>query len=127
MSKLHTTDFVNGRSNHRLHRVQPEAHPQTGSLPMWNNPETAAVFAAILRDCDDLAEIVGEWTDLLDPGYSDAYACQLQKDFAATYWLDGASDISNLPITKVASKTLLGQVDGQQIAQHLAAASGQTC
>ena len=125
MSKLNAADFVNGRSNHRLQRDQSETHVQTGSLPLWSNPETAAVFAAILRDCDDLAEIIGEWTELLGAGYIDAYARQLQKDFRASYWLDGASDISNLPIAKAAFRTMLARADWKQIAQHLAAASDQ--
>jgi hypothetical protein len=127
MSNLNTADFVNGngRNHHRLHRDPPETHAETDSLPMWSNAETAAVFAAILRDCDDLTEIIGEWSDLLDAGYIDAYARQLQKDFAVTYWLDGASDVSTLPITHAAFRSLLARADWKQIAQHLAAASGQ--
>lgn len=84
----------------------------------WTNRETEEVFAEILRDCENLSEVVGEWTEMLGSDYLDAYAQQLKKDFVSHYGID-ETDTASCRLTMVACSMLFERVDWRQLAERL--------
>jgi hypothetical protein len=86
----------------------------------WSNRETEEVFAEVLRDCDDLAEVVREWTEMLGQDSIESYAQRLKKDFESCYGFD-ETDNESSRLTMVACSMLFERVDWRQVAERLLA------
>jgi hypothetical protein len=86
----------------------------------WTNRETEEVFAEVLRDCDNLADILREWTEMFGNDSIDSYALRLKKDFQSHYGID-ETDHDSCRLTMVACSLLFERVDWRQVAERLLA------
>jgi hypothetical protein len=86
----------------------------------WTNRETEEVFAEVLRDCENLPDVVREWTEMLGSDFIETCALQLKKDFESHYGLD-ETDHASCRLTMVACSMLFERVDWRQLAERLMA------
>ena len=86
----------------------------------WTNRETEEVFAEVLRDCDNLPDIIREWTEMFGKDFVDSYAVRLKKDFETHYGID-ETDQDSCRLTMIACSMLFERVDWRQVAERLAA------
>jgi len=86
----------------------------------WTNRETKEVFAEVLRDCDNLPDVIREWMEMFGSDSVDSYALRLKKDFESHYGIDETDDDS-CRLTMVACSMLFERVDWHQIAERLLA------
>jgi hypothetical protein len=84
----------------------------------WTNRETEEVFAEILRDCENLPDVIREWTEMFGSEFIEAYALQLKKDFESHYGIDEI-DQASCRLTMVACSMLFERVDWRQLAERL--------
>jgi hypothetical protein len=86
----------------------------------WTNRETQEVFAEVLRDCDDLPDILREWKEMFGSESIDSYAQRLKRDFESHYGIDD-TDHDSCRLTMVACSMLFERVDWRQVAERLLA------